>query len=290
VCEDFNWAIAPGADDLRMTALRDGYSEQPKLRTTKPRSSKRSKDVVSIEDPSKPEPEPVWLAKSLPSGTLFQLLTRPECRICLLVLHLISPLPIKSLLSWSLDQPLSVLQGLCYTMQYETGEVIVVKTRQPGGGSWQNAGTIEMIKEEVLKTKNLFSALGSDEIIKEEKQDADEQSIVWASSKLSRRRRLNSSWIQTTEVDYSLAKYWLRRCNEYHEHCHISRAHGRRDMDIRLIDVVDQCIVPGTLAHRYLALSYVWGGVERLRATKENIVALEQKDALRVRSASLPRT
>jgi hypothetical protein len=101
---------------------------------------------------------------------------------------------------------------------------------------------------------------------------------------------LNSSWIQTTEIDYSLVKYWLRRCNEYHEHCHISRAHARKDMNIRLIDVVDQSIVPGTLAHRYLALSYVWGGVERLRATKENIAALEQKDALQVRAASLPHT
>lgn len=122
------------------------------------------------------------------------------------------------------------------------------------------------------------------------KNDSGEQSLVWASSDLSRRKLMNSSWVRTADIDYALVNYWLRRCNEYHEHCHVSRSQGRKDVDIRLIDVVDQCLVHGTLANRYLALSYVWGGVGRLKATTGNIGALEQKNALRNRSASLPRT
>lgn len=265
-CSKYNWTIAPGADDLRVNALQQRY--QRKDLVTRPQHGNHS--AVEGGSDGEAEPEPVWLADILPSGSLFDLLTRPECRICMLVLHLLSPLPIKPLLTWALDQPLSVLQGYLYSMKYDKDEAIMVKTKQPLSDVWQEAGSIEMMKRN--------------------RENTDEQSLVWASSNLSRRKLLNSSWVQTTDIDYPLVRYWLRRCNEYHEHCHINRSHGRKDMEIRLIDVVDECVVPGTLAHRYFALSYVWGGIARLRATKDNIASLERKHSLQARSGSLPRT
>jgi hypothetical protein len=122
-----------------------------------------------------------------------------------------------------------------------------------------------------------------------EAEEALEQSLVWESTDLSKKKLMNSSWVRTTDIDCALVNYWLRRCNEYHQHCHVTRSQGRKDIAIRLIDVVDQCIVNGTLANRYFALSYVWGGIERLEATRENIATLEQKGALFARSSSLPR-
>ncbi|KAJ4305540.1 hypothetical protein N0V90_001071 [Kalmusia sp. IMI 367209] len=266
VCDKYEWIIPPGADDLRLNAQREGYTGYS--------GPSGSGKVVDTDGSEKQPLKSVWLAEELPSGSLFHLLTRPQCRICMLVLHLMTPLPIKSLLSWAVDQPLSVLHGFQYTMQYQQQEKILVRTRQPLSDVWQEAGVIEM-KNEVKD--------GSGE-------DSHEQSLVWESTNLSRKKLMNSSWMRTTDVDYALVNYWLRRCSEYHEHCHVTRSQGRKDIRIRLIDVVDQCVVHGTLANRYFALSYVWGGIERLKATKDNIKELEQKDALRMRSASIPRS
>ncbi|KAF2111059.1 heterokaryon incompatibility protein-domain-containing protein [Lophiotrema nucula] len=286
VCEKYDWVIPTGADDLRINALNPvaRFKSYPNLGETSDEFDVwdfyYSTDV-SKNHPGHPDRDPktcfpdakknpVWLSKTLPSGSLFDLLTRPQCRICVLVLHLLSPLPLKSLLSWALDQPLSTLHGFQYTMQYQLGEEILVRTRQPGTLIWQDAGTIEMMTEA--------------------KNESGELSVVWDCGKLSRKRFMNTSWIRTSDVNYKLIKHWLRRCNEEHEHCHVSRAQGQKNLKIRLIDVIDQCVVHGTLANRFFALSYVWGGVKRLRATKDNICALEEKDALRMRASSIPRT
>lgn len=251
---------------MRLNAQTEGYTGY--------RGLSGSGKVFDNDGSEKQPLKPVWLAEELPSGSLFHLLTRPQCRICMLILHLMTPLPIKSLLTWAVDQPLSVLNGFQYTMHYQQQEKIEVRIKQPHSDIWQEAGTIEM-KSEVKD--------GSGE-------ESHEQSLIWESTNLSRKKLVNSSWVRTVDIDYALVSYWLRRCNEYHEGCHVMQSQGRRDIRIRLIDVVDQCIVHGSVANRYFALSYVWGGVERLKATKENIVELEKKNSLRMRSASIPRS
>ena len=159
-------------------------------------------------------------------------------------------------------------------MHYQQQDKIAVQIKQPQSDIWQEAGTIEM-KSEVKD--------GSGE-------NSHEQSLIWESTNLSRKKMMNSSWVRTVDIDYALVNYWLRRCNEYHEECHVMQSQGRKDIRIRLIDVVDQCIVHGSLANRYFALSYVWGGIERLKATRDNITELEKKGSLHMRSASIPRS
>lgn len=58
-----------------------------------------------------------------------------------------------------------------------------------------------------------------------------------------------------------------------------------------LIDVKNQCIVPAQ-SHRYIALSYVWGGVRATEATVATIATLQQPGALSFRSkyAEVPKT
>lgn len=308
VCDKFEWIIPTGADDLRLNARRDGYTGW--------KGPEGSGTIVDDDGQEKWTLKSVWLAEVLPAGSLFQLLTRPECRICMLVLHLLTPLPIKALLSWAVDQPLSTLHGFQYMMQYDQHEQILIRTRLPLSDIWQEAGTIGMKKElrvwaglrdrtgaeEALNKSLIMKTWAEDDDDYEPKRDARlhpttkeaeevlEQSLVWESTNLSKKKLMNSSWVRTTDIDCALVNYWLRRCNEYHQHCHITRSQGRKDIAIRLIDVVDQCIVHGTLANRYFALSYVWGGIERLKATRENIATLEQKGALFARSSSLPRS
>lgn len=48
-----------------------------------------------------------------------------------------------------------------------------------------------------------------------------------------------------------------------------------------LINVADQCIVPGSNIDSYVALSYVWGAVEQLRATIDNIDELQKSQSLK---------
>ncbi|ORY09988.1 heterokaryon incompatibility protein-domain-containing protein [Clohesyomyces aquaticus] len=251
VCEKYDWTIPMEADDLRAQHRR------------------RKEDTILLGNT---QPVPVWKAEKLPSGSLFQILSRPACRVCMLVVHLFSPLPIKSFLSWALDQPLATLHGFQYSMSYRDGRKIGVWRKLPLSDLWQMAGTIEMVEID--------------------KHESQEQSLVWKSSKLSKNRLLNSSWVRSSNVDYELIESWLHHCDSRHERCQHNETelHGWAGVKIRLIDVHEQRIVHGNLAYPFFALSYVWGGVDRLRATVGNIAALEQAGSLRDRAASIPRT
>jgi Heterokaryon incompatibility protein (HET) len=58
-----------------------------------------------------------------------------------------------------------------------------------------------------------------------------------------------------------------------------------------LVDVIDKKLILGqpSLERRYIALSYVWGGVSTLRATTKNLDALQQSGALSA-GIGMPRT
>ncbi|KAH7131809.1 heterokaryon incompatibility protein-domain-containing protein, partial [Dendryphion nanum] len=280
VCEKYIWGIPQGADYLRAT--------QARATETRRWTSTRDETLSNIllfgdldalqfyaEDdnvPSKENPKAVWREDiGLPSGTLFQLLTRPSCHICMLVLHLLSPLPIKSFLAWALDQPLATLHGIQYSMQYQRGERILVRSLQPGASFWHSVGHIETHFDD---------------------RQSSDQSMAWKSSNLSKRTHMNSSWVRSTTVDVPLIQSWLERCDQTHIHCANIRSLGSQDatMKIRLVDVGQYCIVDSTLSEQYFALSYVWGGVRRLFSNVENIDALREKGSLRDRAPSIPRT
>jgi hypothetical protein len=251
VCKKYDWIIPSRADDERCT--KEYYERHAEiavaeqfalLGATTATDELEGKTVTSV-----------WLAAELPSGSMFNLLTRLRCPVCVLVLHLMTPLPITSLLSWAANQSLAVLYGLQYTMHYVRPQKIQIKVKQPTNNIWQEAGTIE--------TKS-----GS--------------SIQCQTSSLSR----------ASNVRYKTLRHWFSKCNNNHLNCRVARAESqrRKDIKIRLIDVIDERIVSGTLRNEYFALSYVWGGVECLKATKENISELEKIGALRKRSSEIPRS
>lgn len=61
----------------------------------------------------------------------------------------------------------------------------------------------------------------------------------------------------------------------------------RKFHDILLIDVKLQCVVAGTINHRYTALSYVWGQTQSFQATLATETAMKVKGFLK--TLELPR-
>jgi hypothetical protein len=76
-------------------------------------------------------------------------------------------------------------------------------------------------------------------------------------------------------VDASLAKSWLQECNKNHEHAKRTRnttnSLFQHKDGFLLIDVIDEKLVRRNKPCEYVALSYIWGGVEPFRTTTKNI-------------------
>lgn len=66
--------------------------------------------------------------------------------------------------------------------------------------------------------------------------------------------------------DYDLIKLWLQECEAQHKDCQPNR-NTEKLKRITLIDAKNQRLVPYENGLKYLALSYVWGGVEIQRST-----------------------
>ncbi|CAN9178114.1 unnamed protein product [Alternaria alternata] len=96
--------------------------------------------------------------------------------------------------------------------------------------------------------------------------------------------------IHATDTRLDIIKSWIKACDKYHgSQCCIPKADGSI-WPMWVIDVVDECIVEGDIADRYLTLSYVWGGVQTLQATTANIEQLRQSGSLSRNEVVLPKT
>ncbi|KAI3325632.1 HET-domain-containing protein [Xylariaceae sp. AK1471] len=114
--------------------------------------------------------------------------------------------------------------------------------------------------------------------------------------------RIDSEWIDLNDI-----RQWIYTCNYGHDEICKSMAlsdphsspeqalvhsehtlHGR---PLWLVDVEDECIVSAE-AHRYVALSYVWGNVKGSETTRDTISILRQPGALRQQNekARVPKT
>lgn len=71
------------------------------------------------------------------------------------------------------------------------------------------------------------------------------------------------------EFDPALVGTWLEDCDSTHSCLCGSDQHANANFHV--IDVVSHCVVRASPACRYVALSYVWGGVHQLRLRKSNI-------------------
>lgn len=93
------------------------------------------------------------------------------------------------------------------------------------------------------------------------------------------------------QIDYSMVRNWLAMCHAGHGNfCNQSKMLDHEISDpateipsFRLIDVIDNCIVPAPHNSKYIALSYVWGNIDpssTLRLLKANLEQLETPGSL----------
>jgi hypothetical protein len=101
----------------------------------------------------------------------------------------------------------------------------------------------------------------------------------------------------SSSADLPLIKAWLTTCEKEHEDTAAQQSLLHRQitgskLQLRLLDVEDECIVCMDHGTRYVALSYVWGKVTQLRLLLSNFDLLTAKGALSHDSlgAQLPRT
>lgn len=80
----------------------------------------------------------------------------------------------------------------------------------------------------------------------------------------------------TPFINIALIKSWIDDCLNNHSGCSNVSIDKPKALDgrFRLIDVQRQCLVTSPCHTRYIALSYVWGPIPQLCATKDNLDAL----------------
>jgi hypothetical protein len=98
-------------------------------------------------------------------------------------------------------------------------------------------------------------------------------------SHIGRSLSLNPNWI-----DIEPMRKWIRTCITQHgDKCEYPYKVFRipRILPLWLIDTLRLCLVPGTLAHSYVTLSYVWGTSNPFTTTKSKLEQLKQPGALK---------
>ncbi|KJA19493.1 hypothetical protein HYPSUDRAFT_69238 [Hypholoma sublateritium FD-334 SS-4] len=95
------------------------------------------------------------------------------------------------------------------------------------------------------------------------------------------------------QIDFAMVRNWINICEIRHTKCagmHPDLGRNRiSDLveeipSLRMIDVIDNCVIPAPHNCKYVALSYVWGKIDPmaiLRSLKDNIDELEQPGALK---------
>jgi hypothetical protein len=98
--------------------------------------------------------------------------------------------------------------------------------------------------------------------------------------------------IATATIDFGKIKSWLDNCTRDHgantTRSLIKAERYRRKLDLILLDTELECLVKKPSTEQYIALSYVWGGTNLLRATSSTIQDLQKPGALRSQH-SIPR-
>ncbi|KAF2246231.1 HET-domain-containing protein, partial [Trematosphaeria pertusa] len=98
--------------------------------------------------------------------------------------------------------------------------------------------------------------------------------------------------VRAESIDVELVKDWIRCCENWHGQACDLGDHTPLDhcQDLMVIDVVDGRLVDVPCSSRYMALSYVWGGISSLQTLKTNLKQHQQPGGLVAQSAALPKT
>ncbi|KAI4178380.1 MAG: hypothetical protein L6R41_008409 [Letrouitia leprolyta] len=102
-------------------------------------------------------------------------------------------------------------------------------------------------------------------------------------------------FISRENPPFELIKSWVAQCSQWHgTKCDSlvmeSQSPPWNILDLRMIDVEQACLVRTPEPCEYVTLSYVWGAIPFLVATKENIEELERPGKLKALATEIPGT
>lgn len=104
---------------------------------------------------------------------------------------------------------------------------------------------------------------------------------IRAASTLSPNQPYLSRISRRSILDFEELKGWLTHCEESHSSCNTSHVLEKPTTHFFLVDTRDKCIVRPKTHCRYIALSYVWGGVPQHKLTEDNLQELSADFSLR---------
>ena len=102
--------------------------------------------------------------------------------------------------------------------------------------------------------------------------------------------------LHADHIDFETIKSWISICTTSHTSVGEFSGCGtrtwettqKRSNDLKVIDVINDCVLTLPKGQSYIALSYVWGQVPTLMATKENRDALSQPGGLSRAAKNFP--
>ncbi|KAJ4387295.1 hypothetical protein N0V93_007884 [Gnomoniopsis smithogilvyi] len=103
----------------------------------------------------------------------------------------------------------------------------------------------------------------------------------------------SARFVLEDRIDLAVCREWLRECESQHLGdcvCPGPGASTEFPADLRVLDVVEGCIVPAAMGCRYVALSYVWGQVDTFSLQRDNVIDLETPGALWEHRSLMPKT
>lgn len=92
------------------------------------------------------------------------------------------------------------------------------------------------------------------------------------------------------KIDLQRARGWLDWCLSRHKQCGAQITDFPGPTTLRLINVVTRCIEEVRMPCKYIALSYVWGGVSSIRLTTNTKASMSEPGILTKISRRIPRT
>lgn len=155
-----------------------------------------------------------------------------------------------------------------------------------GGGVQQINASSSNSLIEMKSFWDSFSSQGLDKETHVGDKESGKEGLLPVPTPPNQLGTLDPHWIDVDEV-----LLWLSTCDRDHPTCRKVQPEettGTLRCPLWLVDIQLECIVPAEGVHReYLALSYVWGGVESAQLTHDTLTALQRPGALGNRENSV---
>lgn len=199
--------------------------------------------------------------------SIYDLISRPFCSFCRLIMHLLSPRGADELIEWAQKHPTATSEP-----RYD------IHIQDYGNkGRWNKdtrAIAVRSDQKGFLEFKGHIYEVG---------RNSKESEAF---------HQVEPPDLGSPEVQKEVLLSWIEECEKEHENCRHYK-HANRDLSaasIKLIDVRDRKIVDAMSTCRYIALSYVWGNMSLFPSNWREVALPEDPNAFPEYLKQMPQT